>query len=555
MLWQLSISNLAIIEDLQMAFEPGLTIISGETGAGKSILINAVNLILGGRASSELIRSGCEEARIEALFTLSNHPLISEALDRMGISFDGELLVRRSISREGRSRVFINGSIATVQMLSAIGPWLMSVSGQHEYQGLLRPENHLFLLDAYAGLMERREAFSALYREHQGLKREALSLAEEIGKRRNERELALFQIEEIEKAAPLPGEDDELAEEKRKLQHAEELQKTAQEAFEILYEGQESIISSLSRIVRAVRRASELEGAFSPVAESMEDAAARLEDASFALRDLRARLKSEPERLERVLERLEVLGTLKRKYGPSLQDVIERKKGLLNLAAQEEEKARLLEDILKRRDDAFSKLLSLGKTLSQERREAAEEMERQVEGQLEELHLKGTRFKVSFSQGGKEADLAIGPEGMDRVEFLLAANVGEELKPLSKIASGGELSRIMLALKTILAKTTSVETVIFDEVDSGISGATAEVVGEKLRALSSYHQVICITHLPQIAGKGSSHYLVRKDVIDGRTKTTVSLLKPEERLREVARLLGGREITEKALAHAADLLR
>lgn len=536
-----------------MSFEPGLTIISGETGAGKSILINAVNLILGGRASSELIRSGCEEARIEALFTLSNHPPVAEALDRMGISFDGELVVRRSISREGRSRVFLNGSMATVQMLSAIGPWLMSVSGQHEYQGLLRPENHLFLLDAYAGLMERREGFSALFREHQRLKKEASSLAEEIGKRRNERELALFQIEEIEKAAPLPCEDDELMEEKKRLQHAEELQKTAQEAFEILYEGQDSIISSLSRVLRAARRASDLEGAFSPIAGSMEDAAARLEDASFALRDLKAKLKSDPGRLERVLERLEVLGTLKRKYGPSLQDVLEKRAKLISLASQEEEKARILEDASKRRDDAFSRLMDLGKALSRDRMKAAEEMERQVEGQLEELHLKGTRFRVSFDRQAE--DQALGPEGLDRVEFLLAANVGEELRPLSRIASGGELSRIMLALKTILAKSASVETVIFDEVDSGISGATAEVVGEKLRALSSYHQVICITHLPQIAGKGTSHYLVRKEVIEGRTKTLVSLLRPEERLREVARLLGGRRITEKALAHAADLLR
>ncbi len=557
MLADLSINNLAIIDDLSLPLQSGLTVISGETGAGKSILINAVNLILGGRASSDLIRTGCREARVEALFLLPENSAMIKILDEMDIPFEGELLIKRTISREGRNRVFINGALATLQMLSEIGGWLMSVSGQHEYQILLRPENHLFLLDEFAGLSGMREEVSSIYMAYQRLCGEVRELEGEICRRRDEKELALFQIEEIEMASPVPGEDRELTEEKKRIQNSEELRKTAEEAFRLLYEDPDSITSSLSQCLKRIDKSAAIENAFADIGNSLRDAAARIEDASYALRDLKERLNYDPARLDQILERLEILVRLKKKYGATIEDVLKKKEALKSLERDGEEKDFLLKDLMTRRTAVEKKLLEASSLLSEKRKEAALEMEKAVEKELGQLHLKGTRFRVIFQDtgsGDKHTLEGFRPEGMDRMEFLMAANVGEDIKPLSRIASGGELSRIMLALKTILAGTASVETVVFDEVDSGISGAVADVVGEKLLRLSRFHQVICITHLPQIASKGQAHYLVQKEVADGRTRTTVSLLNPDERVLEIARLLDGREITQSAMAHARGLL-
>ncbi|RJR22613.1 MAG: DNA repair protein RecN [Desulfobacteraceae bacterium] len=559
MLIHLSINNLAIIDDLDLPFRQGLTIMSGETGAGKSIIINAVNLILGGRASSDLIRTGCTEGRVEALFNFPPDHAVGKILEEMGVPFEGELLIKRTISREGRNRVFMNGSMATLQMLSALGGWLISVSGQHEYQLLLKPENHLLLLDGFGGLTEIREHVAGLFRTYQKLCREAEDLEKEISRIKRDGDLALFQIEEIEKASPFAGEDHALSEEKRRLQHAEELKSIAEETFQILYESPDSVFSVLYQCVKKIEKGASIDPGFLPVSNVLTDALARLEDASCSIRDLKERLRHDPERMEVILERMELLGILKRKYGPSLEDVLAKKETLRALTMNCEAKESSLKDLFERRRDAEIKLLEAARLLSDERKRAALEMEKAVEKELDQLHLKGTRFKVIFTVQGSDTNAPIRlqdlrQDGMDRIEFLMAANVGEELRPLSKIASGGELSRIMLALKTILARAGEVETVIFDEVDSGVSGAAAEVVGEKLLALSTYHQVLCITHLPQIAGKGEFHYLVRKEVMDGRTRASVSLLEPEERVREIARLLGGREISQRALAHAADLL-
>jgi DNA repair protein RecN (Recombination protein N) len=557
MLAHLSINDLAIIDDLSLPFQSGLTVISGETGAGKSILINAVNLILGGRASSDLIRTGCREARVEALFLLPENAVMGKILDEMDIPFEGELLIKRTISREGRNRVFINGAMATLQMLSAVGGRLMSVSGQHEYQLLLRPENHLSLLDEFAGLSAGREEVSALYRAYQKLCREVGELEEEISRKKDEKDLALFQIEEIEKASPSPGEDRDLNEEKRRIQNSEELRKTAEEAFRMLYEDPESITSSISQCLKRIDRGAAIEKAFAEIADPLHDAAAKIEDASFALRDLKERLNYDPDRLEQIVERLEILARLKRKYGPTIEDILKKKEALKSLERMGEEKESTLKTLQARRKETETSLMDASRLLSERRKSAALEMEKALESELGQLHLGGTRFKVIFQDAGSEEKAQIeliGPDGLDQLEFLMAANIGEDMKPLSRIASGGELSRIMLALKTILAGTTSVETLVFDEVDSGIGGAAADVVGEKLLRLSRFHQVICITHLPQIASKGHSHCLVQKEVADGRTRTTVSSLNPDERVLEIARLLGGREITRSALAHARGLL-
>ncbi|PJB36144.1 MAG: DNA repair protein RecN [Deltaproteobacteria bacterium CG_4_9_14_3_um_filter_51_14] len=557
MLAHLSINNLAIIDDLSIPLQPGLTVISGETGAGKSILINAANLILGGRASSELIRTGCREARVEALFILPENSPMEHILDEMDIPFEGELLIKRTMSQEGRNRVFINGAMATLQMLSAVGGRLMSVSGQHEYQLLLKPENHLFLLDEFAALSGERQEVSDLYKAYQRLCKDVETLGQEISRCKAEKELSLFQMEEIETASPSPGEDLELNAEKKRIQSSEELKKTAEEAFRTLYEDPESITSSISQCLKRIERGAAIEKAFAEIAILLQDAAARIEDAAFTLRGLKERLHYEPARLDQIMERLEILARLKRKYGPTIEDILKKKDALKSLEREGEEKESVLKELLARQEETERRLVEASRRLSDKRKKAALEMEKAVEMELDQLHLKAMRFKVIFQDRGSEDRSEtglIGPDGMDHVEFLMAANIGEDIKPLSRIASGGELSRIMLALKTILAGTASIETVVFDEVDSGISGAEADVVGEKLLTLSRFHQVICITHLPQIASKGLSHYLVRKEIADERTRTTVSSLNPDERVLEIARLLGGREITRSALEHARGLL-
>ena len=561
MLVHLRISNFAIIKHLEMALSPGLNILSGETGAGKSIIINAVNLILGGRASSDLIRTGCEEAEVEALFSLPENQALEKLLADFGISFERELLIKRTFLREGRNRIFVNGSMATVQMLSRLGVMLISISGQHEHQLLLKPDRHLALLDDFAGLSEEREQLAEVYSKRNALADKILRMKEDIRAISERRELAAFQIDEIEKAELRSGEEEELAAERRRLQHAEELMEIVREGCDVLYEGHESMTSSLSQVVRKLDKAAEIDERIAPFIKTLQEIGTNLEDVSFSLRDLHQGIDMDPQRLEQVLERLELLNRIKRKYGGTVADVLEFKSKLASEMDDLEEKEHRLAEVSEQLRDLEKDLKERALALSRKRKHASKRLETAVEGELRLLHMDGTRFQVRFQDprieddpGHNEEVSGIGPEGLDRVEFLIAPNVGEDLRPLARIASGGELSRIMLAVKTILARTASVETLVFDEVDSGISGATAEVVGEKLGSLAAYHQIFCITHLPQIASQGRAHFAVSKDLVNGRTQASVSELDGESRVREIARLLAGREITAQALAHARRML-
>lgn len=558
MLTQLNITDFAIIKGLEISLKPGLNILSGETGAGKSIIINAMNLILGGRASSDLIRSACEEARVEALFSFPENPLLAEIVTDLGLPFDGELLISRTVSREGRNRVSINGSMATLQMLSRLSTVLISISGQYEHQLLLKPDNHLYLLDDFEGLSDERTRLAEAFNRSQAMKDRIHGLKKEIEGISEKQELAQFQIREIEDACINMGEDEQLAEERKRLQHTEELLDIVGGGYQTLYERNDSVLSALAQCARQMDKGTEIDSRLGSIRDGLKEVEVNLEDISYSLRDLQNTIHMDPHRLEEVEERLELLNRFKRKYGSTLTDVLQFKDNLAAMMYDLDGKNESLKQIEAEHRALESDVTDKALALSKKRKKAAKQLEKAIEKELQYLHMQDTRFQVMFEEGqnerGKDKTGEIRAEGLDRPEFMISPNVGEELRALSRIASGGELSRIMLAIKTILAQTTSVETIIFDEVDSGISGATAEVVGEKVLSLAEYHQIICITHLPQIASQGKTHFLVHKEVSNGRTESSIAELDNEGRLQEIARLLGGKEITQHAVAHAREML-
>jgi DNA repair protein RecN (Recombination protein N) len=446
--------------------------------------------------------------------------------------------------------------MATLQMLSRIGGFLLSISGQHEHQRLLRPENHLLLLDSFGGLDELRRDFSRRFTSYRNELTRLRALEQEIQDLEDRRDLARFQEEEIRSARIEPGEDLRLEEERNRLRHAGELREAVGGAYQSLYEQEGAVLSQIAKCERSLAKAAQVDPRIAPVRDAVLSARAELEDAALELRSLRDDIPMDPGRLEEVEDRVQLLNRLKRKYGPALEDVI-RTGERLGREMDDLEERRSARDALKEKlARAEQDLAAKADSLSQERKAAAGRLTQAIEAELALLAMERTRFQVRFEGGDASTGPmeAMGPDGLDRVEFMLAPNVGEDPRPLAKTASGGELSRIMLALKTILAETASVETVVFDEVDAGIGGATAETVGRKLKALARYHQILCITHLPQIASMGDSHFLVEKGVREERTEARVAELDQEHRVEEIARLLSGKAPTTKALDHAREML-
>jgi DNA repair protein RecN (Recombination protein N) len=562
MLAQLTIADFAIIDSLSVSFSGGLNILSGETGAGKSIIINAVNLILGGRASPDLIRTGSERAVVEALFELPIESPLSKLLEDMDVLFNGEVLIKRIISKEGKSAVRINGTLATVQMLSRLGPHLISISGQNEHQLLLKPDNQLFILDDFGGLTKDRMKLNLLYRDYHALKEKAEELRDRIKREEERRELAQFQIKEIDDAKIVPGEDSSLEAERSKLMHVERLMQIVFNSYEALYEKEESVLSVLSILAKDIEKGAGIDPDLGHHKNELESARLQLEDLALKLRDFYSKLRVDPKRLEEVEERLELIRRLRKKYGASIESILSFKEELSQKQYQLDQKKEEIKKVEAQLEEKRKELSIQAIDLSSRRHGIADTFRKKVEEELGLLGMAGTRFKVEFSPRGSVGDRssadmlnsALTADGIDTVEFMISPNVGEGLRPLAKIASGGELSRIMLALKTILARSGLVETLVFDEIDAGIGGGTAAMVGEKLRSLANYHQVLCITHLPQIASCGEIHLLVEKTVSKGRTRALISPLDRESRISEIARLLGGRTISEKTLAHAREML-
>ncbi len=488
-----------------------------------------------------MIRSSEEEGSVEALFDVSGNRSVLEGVEERfpGRSGEDSLLLRRTLSRSGRGRTFINGNLATIGMFSETGEELLSVYGQHEHQSLQRVETHIDILDEFGGLTTLREDFQKRFQEFSGLSEEIRKIREEQERRAKERELMIFQSKEIEASGLQPGEEEALKEEQSVLAHARKLMGFAHASEEMLYGEDGSAIDKIQAILRQSREMVAIDPSLSPLTKMMESSLIQLEEVAREFRDYVKRVEINPERLEAVENRLEEIDRLKRKYGPTVEAVLLFKQEIdekLRTFATDEER---LSELVGRMKPLEQKVRDLAKELSERRRRVSTELKKSIEKELGSLGMKKTTFQVQIE------DLPLSAKGTDRVEFLISPNLGEEVKPLAKIASGGELSRMMLAMKRILAGVGGRQVLIFDEVDSGIGGAIAEVVGRKLRELSKNHQVICVTHLPQIACYADAHYSVRKEVKGGRTLTRVERLEKETAVDEIARMLGGVTVTER----------
>jgi DNA repair protein RecN (Recombination protein N) len=563
MLKELSIRNFAIIDDLRIGFSDGLTILSGETGAGKSIILNAVNLLLGSRASTDLVRTGAETAELEALFHISPDSGVAKIMSGLGYDPAEGLLIRRIIARSDGNRVYINGRLATIQLLSTITENLASISGQHAHQGLLKEDQHLMILDQSGGLMALRQKVYDYY--HQILPRiDELEKLKKIRDRQAEHlELLQFQKNEIADAGIVPGEDSELEQERLRLRNAETLYQIVHGSIEELYGAPGSVIEKLLEVKKNLEKAGRIDSQLNSGAGSLAESAYRIEDLIGELRAYLKVIQMDEQRLEGVEERLDELNKLKRKYGGSLEAVQSQLATIEQELLNVENISEKISDVTKLIAGLHNRCKALALELSGSRKNAAGVLANKITEALASLKMAQTAFKVDlnpmawnekFDQFLKIDDHLLTETGIDRANFMIAPNLGEDLKPLATIASGGELSRVVLALKAILAETDSVETVIFDEVDAGIGGATAAVVGRKLLELATHHQVICITHLPQIAKFGEHHLRISKHIVDGRTRTLIQPLSKSDRQREIARMLGGEDITATTLEHARELL-
>ena len=543
MLSFLRIRNLAVIESVDVEFAPGFNVLTGETGAGKSILVEAVGLLLGGRSSADLVRTGEPLASIEAIF-----------------DDDGqELVVRREISAQGRSRAFINGALATAGALRDLSNRLVELHGQHEHQALLDPLGHLPVLDDYAGhhalVTEVGSAWSAVSLLRDQLDRVGM----EKGEREARLELVRFQLSEIEKASPRAGEDEELATLKQVLASAERVQRLCTESHAALYENDGAALGAVAAVRKRLAELASIDGAFEPYVASLEAVKSQVEDIAWFVRDYGARVESSPERLQQVEDRLALLERLKRKYGPTLADVIQRGDSLRRERDLLDTSGQHVDEIRARLEEATQAYAAPARTLSESRRRAASRLATDLERLLADLAMTRTRFEVRFNAQPLTQD-AWGAAGIDRVEFFISPNPGEEPRPLARIASGGELSRIMLALKTMAARSFRGQhpggsrTLIFDEVDAGIGGQVADVVGRRLQALGSDFQVLCITHLPQIAARGTTHFRITKRVKGERTATSVDQLSADGREEEIARMIGGASATAAVRTSAREML-
>lgn len=564
MLKELSIKNFAIIDDLNICFSDGLTILSGETGAGKSIIINAVNLLLGARASTKLIRTGAKTAELEALFHFKPNSPMMKTFQKHGYDASDELLIKRTISSNDRHRIHINGRLATMQLLNLITENLASISGQHAHQGLLQEEQQLLILDQFGGLVPLRNQIYRCFHETLPMI-ESLEKLSDLSNRQTEHiALLKFQQKEISEASIRPGEDHDLEQEKNRLKNAETLYQIVYSSIEELYSSQGALVERVMELKKSLETAGLIDSELSGTSKRLAEASFLLEDIVEELRHYLKTIQIDEKRLEQVETRIDSLQKLKRKYGGSLKSISAYLQSIERELSDVENISEKINQAVDKLEKQHQKLSKLVLELTSKRKETSKKFTRKVENELATLKMAQTKFQISFRKIPKDNHTnpyltinaaTISDSGIDRTTFMIAPNVGENLKPFSSIASGGELSRVVLALKAILAQTESVETIIFDEVDAGIGGSVAEVVGKKLSSLARYHQIICITHLPQIAKFGDHHYRISKHIIKGRTTTAINPLNKKDRIKEIARMLGGVKITQATIDHASELLQ
>jgi DNA repair protein RecN (Recombination protein N) len=558
MLHELRIRNFAIIQEATLEFGPGLNILSGETGAGKTIILTALGLLLGGRGSPDMIRSGEADATVEAMFELEGEAALEGFPDRDRAQ--RELLVRRLIAEGGRSRVTIDGDLATVQNLGRIGAALVQVYGQHEQQSLLRPESHRAILDRYARLEPELSEYSRAWDKATGLR----ARLDELNRRERERsdllDLARFRISELEKAALVAGEDEALAAERTVLANATKLARAASEAEAMLYGADGAAVDAVANAQTRLAEGEQLDAKLSEPLELIRTARINLEEAARMLSGYAQKVEADPTRLEQVEVRLHELNQLKRKYGGSLTAAIatlERSRiEIAELEGVTESKAQAQRELTEGLDELTARAVEL----TTHRKQAAADLRRRMEAELKTLGMRSpvfeARLEVLVGEEGAftHREIALGPAGADTVEYYIAPNLGQPAMPLARIASGGELSRVMLALKRLEAQRRGIATMIFDEVDAGIGGAVATVVGRKLKQLAQFHQILCVTHLPQIAAFADRHFIVEKEERRRSTKSRVTLLDQEHRAHEIARMLGGETSSDKFLRAARELL-
>lgn len=563
MLSELAIKKFAIIDDIRIPFKNGLSVLTGETGAGKSIIIEAVNLLLGSRSSADLVRTGEETAELEAFFDIEPDSHAATILAEQGMDGSEGLMIRRVIASSGKSRVFINSRQATLDLLKQVTWNLAGISSQHAHQGLLREENHLDILDEFAETRFLRQEVTSLYGKILPITRKIASLKSQREEKIREQDLLQFQVDEIEVAGILPNEDEELDIQRERLQNASKIFEIVNGGIHEIYDRERSLIERLSALRTQIEKFSRVDEVLDKVADRLGSMEFELQDVAETLRTYSATIDLDPESLELLTQRLDLIAKLKRKYGGSLASLFEQYEVMQTALSDTKGLETRILALGMEKEGFEQQIRQKAKALSLARQKAGIALAKLAQGELAALEMGKARFEVLISHQTSEnpeelqthTREKIFSTGMDKICFYLSPNPGEAAKPLVKIASGGELSRIVLALKAVLSTTQSLETLIFDEVDAGIGGATSEKVGLKLKELGAKHQVICITHLAQIAKYGASQFRISKQVVNDRTCTSIIPLETQkERVEEIARMIGGQEITPATLIHAEELL-
>ena len=571
MLKSLSIKNYALIDELEIELSSGLVIITGETGAGKSILIDALGLILGNRASSEVVRSGADKAVVEAIIAIAGNKKVRALLQENELEPADDVLVRREVSSKGLSRCFIDDTPVTLAFQKQIGELLVDLHGQHEHQSLLHVETHIGMLDDFGGLEGMVSEYQDAYRKLRAARAELRELREREQQLREKRDFYAFQMQEIEAVAPQSGEEEQLETELKILENAEKLFGATGKLYEQLYEGEQSVHDMLVVVRNQLQDLADIDRKFLEAAAECGSAVAVVSELAKFVQGYNSRVEFNPERLEQLRDRLGRLSLLKKKYGGSLDGVLAHRDKIARELSLAENYDGVLRKLSAAVTEAREACGAIAQRLSVKRHDVGRKIDRAIVAELEKLGIRNGRFTTRITQqeqaGGvsdTETDgeavrlgsswLALNARGYDDAEFYLSTNLGEEERPLSKVASGGEVSRIMLALKSVLAKSDRLPVLIFDEIDVGVSGRIAQAVGLGLKALSQFHQVIAITHLPQIAGLADTHFVVFKREQKGRTSTSIRRLELDEQVREVAKLMSGAEITEAGLEGARELM-
>ena len=565
MLRTLLIKDYALIENIEVQFEKGLNIITGETGAGKSILIDAMGLLLGERASTEVVRKGAEKSIVEGIFEVASNKKVKKFCEQNEIDFADELIVRREVSLKGTNRCFLNDSQVTLNLIKEVGDLLVDLHGQHEHQSLLRTETHIEMLDGFANLDTGLNEYTKSYYELLSLQRELKELREKESVLKEKRELYQFQIKEIDAVDPQIDEEEKLAQELNILENSEKLLSITSEIYTALYENEESITDQLGAVKHKLAEIERIDKSFTDTLANFDSALALLNEVSGFVRSYKDKIDLEPERLEEIRARLGAIILLKKKYGGSVNSVIEHREKIGAEFDLAENFSQRISDMQKQIDSSRKSCGAIAKKLSTERVSISKKVKKEVETALKNLGIADSQFEVRITnetaESGSENFILVDSKkykfnnhGIDEVEFYISTNAGEDAKPLVKVASGGEISRIMLALKSTLAKSDKLPILIFDEIDTGVSGRIAQKVGQTLKELASVHQIIAITHLPQIAGLADIHFAVEKRKSADRVVSSIRKLDNEKRIEEVAKLMSGEEITEAALNGARELM-